>query len=172
MPRQLQLPESLNEQMAEIREVQKKIDEARKEFTRTMKRLTKPILQGMAVEIMRAHPEITKIRWSQYTPYFNDGSPCHFRVHEPEFAFTESFVDSITELKYEKYVCENDGGFYNVYSSGRGTPEFLKKLGVAQDNFYSLLEELEEALEDVFGDHAEVVVKSDGTFQVDRIDHD
>lgn len=172
MPRQLQLPEALNEKMGQIREAQKQIDEARKQFVRTMKRLTRPIIEEMGAEIMRAHPEITSIRWSQYTPYFNDGSPCTFRVYEPEFSFTESFVASLAELQYEKYVCENDEGFYNIYSSGRGTPEFLKKLGDAQNNFNLLLEELEESLEDVFGDHSQVTVKRDGTIQVERCDHD
>jgi hypothetical protein len=28
-----------------------------------------------------AHPEARGIKWSQYTPYFNDGDACVFRVH-------------------------------------------------------------------------------------------
>lgn len=172
MPRQLQLTESLNEKMGKIREAQNLINEAQKEFRRTMKQLTRPVISEMAADIMRAHPEITAIRWSQYTPYFNDGSPCTFRVYEPEFQFSDSFVTSIEELQYEKYVCENSEGFYNVYSSGRGTPEFLKKIGDAQNNFNLLLEHLEDGLEDAFGDHAEVTVKPNGTITVERCDHD
>jgi hypothetical protein len=49
-------------------------------------------------------PEITRIYWTQGTPSFNDGEPCYFSVHDPEFyledaeeeswLYTESDLDS------------------------------------------------------------------------------
>lgn len=33
-------------------------------------------------EVFDRHPELTAIKWVQYTPYFNDGDECVFRVCE------------------------------------------------------------------------------------------
>lgn len=35
--------------------------------------------------IFEAIPSIESFRWTQYAPYFNDGEPCTFRVHELTF---------------------------------------------------------------------------------------
>jgi hypothetical protein len=35
----------------------------------------------------------TYLVWAQYTPYFNDGDPCYFRVHTPELHFEGSDED-------------------------------------------------------------------------------
>jgi hypothetical protein len=34
--------------------------------------------------LFELHPDVAAIRWRQYTPYFNDGEPCTFRVCDPE----------------------------------------------------------------------------------------
>src|SRR5688572_125580 len=36
-------------------------------------------------ELLAAHPKIEAVKWTQYTPYFNDGDPCVFSVNEPDF---------------------------------------------------------------------------------------
>ncbi len=33
--------------------------------------------------IFDANPTLEAVRWTQYTPYFNDGEPCVFGVNEP-----------------------------------------------------------------------------------------
>ena len=33
-------------------------------------------------ELFEAHPRLRSVVWAQYTPYFNDGDPCYFRVGE------------------------------------------------------------------------------------------
>lgn len=33
-------------------------------------------------DVFVEHPTIQTISWTQYTPYFNDGEPCEFSVHD------------------------------------------------------------------------------------------
>src|SRR6478736_1430716 len=35
-----------------------------------------------AIDKVLALPNVDSLRWRQYTPYFNDGEPCEFDVHE------------------------------------------------------------------------------------------
>lgn len=44
-------------------------------------------IEGLEPVLMAllADPLITAFGWRQYTPYFNDGEPCYFMVHEPWF---------------------------------------------------------------------------------------
>lgn len=39
-------------------------------------------------------PMVTAIRWTQYTPYFNDGEACVFSVHEPSLRIDADFLES------------------------------------------------------------------------------
>lgn len=36
-------------------------------------------------DLFRTAPEIDRVYWTQYTPYFNDGSPCSFGVNDIYF---------------------------------------------------------------------------------------
>lgn len=52
------------------------------------------------------HPEVQTIHWTQYSPHFNDGEECIFRVHEPHFTYT-----NYTQLKSGEHVWgEGDDG--------------------------------------------------------------
>ena len=35
-------------------------------------------------ELFNKHSKLESFYWNQYTPYFNDGGPCYFRVHNEE----------------------------------------------------------------------------------------
>lgn len=166
MPReQLQLPDSVREKMQSIQD-------ARKTYEEAMKAHAKSIVTVLAGEIMTAHPEIQSIRWSQYTPYFNDGDACTFGVCEPELEFSQSFVASMGELGYDKFMDEMSDGFFTIYSYNRQAPEFLKVIAKKQRDFYSVLEELQDALEDAFGDHKRITIESTGIIHVDEYRHD
>ena len=39
-------------------------------------------LSALFQEVFERYPEITVIKWTQYTPYFNDGDTCEFYVNE------------------------------------------------------------------------------------------
>ena len=56
-------------------------------------------------ELFEKHPQLESVSWRQYTPYFNDGDPCYFRVgeFEPEFDGDEDEAsnDAVYELADE-----------------------------------------------------------------------
>lgn len=35
-----------------------------------------------ALDALLAFPEVEAVRWEQYTPYFNDGDACEFRIYD------------------------------------------------------------------------------------------
>jgi hypothetical protein len=60
-----------------LKEVKQEIDKA----TEKLRILLKPAFDA----VFERYPEVQAIRWTQYTPYFNDGEPCEFGVHDIEF---------------------------------------------------------------------------------------
>lgn len=79
-------------------------------------------------------PDVYGVKWTQYTPYFNDGAPCVFRVgHVSVFPTKEDFEGEDNDYEFESYG---------------GEPE-------------KSLNEIEDILETIFGDHTEVSVTRD-----------
>ena len=103
------------------------------------------------------NPDIQAIKWVQYTPYFNDGDPCEFRVGDFSFCNTDD-KEVLSDVWYDWY---NGDGEDPIISNNR------------TDAFESSY--LSSAAEDVmlatFGDHAEIIATIDG-FQVEHYDHD
>lgn len=148
-----------------------------------------------AIEKVIKHPEITGIGWTQYTPYFNDGEPCVFRVGDPYFSFAgdheteDSYFDyGWMEEDYEKtgrvwcgQYCnssildkvvgkdDKDWGEWGVNRRDRtwtwaadsgpdNAPD--PQLFIDVHEFVGLLRSghFEHAAEDLFGDHATVII--------------
>lgn len=68
----------------------KKVEELRQ----TMKTQGKIALQEDFVEFFGKHPMAKAVVWTQYTPYFNDGDACVFRLNEPEL---KVYLDKVTD---------------------------------------------------------------------------
>lgn len=100
-----------------------------------------------------AHPELLAIKWRQYTPYFNDGEPCTFRVGEFEMKLATTPEDG-SESDYE------EEGFESTYGDGP-IPEAVRTLARIDDEIY----------EHAFGDHCKVTATRDG-FEVEEYEHD
>lgn len=110
---------------------------------------------------MDEHPEIAAIRWEQYTPYFNDGDPCVFRVGE---------------LYYKLVGGDETGGDYGdgfEYLSTYRKPE-----GFMDQQWVKDLKELGSAISGAkdemlaaFGDHVRVIVTKEGV-DVEEYEHD
>jgi hypothetical protein len=131
---------------------------------------------------------VEAVKWRQYTPYFNDGDPCEFGVHEPTFKFTGVDIDP-EDTDY-------GDGFMSTYSFDYH-PELKKMLGAPSRSWkadekgewrhtpddqefaravYRLSSTIEggsayDVLMDAFGDHAEITVYSD-RIVVDEYSHD
>lgn len=88
------------------------------------------------------------IRWSQYTPYYNDGEPCTFSVDSPVLVMGED--------QYE----------YDIWNKG----EFLLNFPLLAETLWEdwldikkVIQEVDEDIfENLFGDHVEVCVNKKG----------
>jgi hypothetical protein len=71
---------------SDLKERLKKIDKIKTELKKAEKNATKEIM-GLLKDLMAQNPLIEGVRWTQYTPHFNDGEECIFGVNNPEFKF-------------------------------------------------------------------------------------
>lgn len=88
--------------------------------------------------------DITAIQWQQYTPYFNDGSDCHFSVYDPYFIKNSQKVYS--------YNCD---------------PRHKPILHAIEFN----VSEIDDTMLFAFGDHVQVTVYKD-TYVIEEYDHE
>lgn len=115
--------------------------------------------------IFAENPKLQAFKWTQYTPYFNDGESCEFSAHTeyPSLKF-----DGVAGEDEEDE--EDDGGFFEYinYDKAGYSPELIK----AGDAVKELLGSIQEDdLKKAFGDHVEVTATRKG-FEVDEYSHD
>lgn len=133
--------------------------EAAKKAKEEASALAKDHLTDEMTAIFNKHPELIAVRWTQYTPYFNDGDACEFSVHEPQFKFTVAGCEDIGE--------EDD--FEEVYTyKGCTTPQVKQDIAKAVQAIINGVDEAD--METLFGDHVEVTATREG-FQVDSYSH-
>lgn len=136
-------------------------------------------------EFFDKNPGITALKWTQYTPYFNDGDTCEFRVND--VYFTNAPADELDNISaWGEYEGEDDSVWVThnivyVLNSGRKYYEdevakILAAGGVDVDSC-NLIDkmiqssEMEEIMKEMFGDHVAVTATRDG-FDVNDYEHD
>lgn len=112
-----------------------------------------------------AHPEADEIRWRQYTPYFNDGEPCEFRVYDPELFLADGAEER-----------DEDAEGYCTWSLAHYPSDEHKPLiteGLVKDfeAVASMLQSDADSMRMIFGDHALVVATRNG-ISVEEYDHE
>ncbi len=128
-------------------------------------------------------PTIHSFGWRQYTPYFNDGDPCKFGVHEAWFLTVDDvanpdFSDDFDEEDYwPGYDHPTLGGRGSDWVNGRRvTKPYVGPDEARYDRAVALAEAItggafEDVLLDAFGDHARITVKATG-ITVETYEHD
>ncbi len=110
-----------------------------------MKVAAKAFFSDASKSLFEAHPELESFGWTQYTPYFNDGQPCVFSVHNDE-----------------PDVNGEDG--YDIDEDNALVP--------AQKEVVKFLQTFtDDDMETMFGDHCRVLVTRTG-IDVDEYSHD
>jgi hypothetical protein len=142
---------------------------------------------------------VEAVRWTQYTPYFNDGDPCEFGVHEPYVKITglddegdygDGFIDSWS-LTY-RLAPFPEGGYRNRSAAEidkyrrqheERRQEALQNLpeGFTADSMQTFADAMTEVsktlqaatdfMEAAFGDHVQITVTRNG-IEVDEYSHD
>lgn len=116
-------------------------------------------------EFFEAHSNVESVYWTQYTPYFNDGDPCYFSVHDFHLELAEAETED--EDDEDEDEDNTDYEMSAWYLSRKEDPE-LKKLG---EDLGTLSDIPDDVLESVFGDHCKVIATRDG-FNVKEYSHD
>jgi hypothetical protein len=153
--------DELQESFEQLKELnQKRIDLETKTWEKVIASLQKLINSNTEFMVAEKYPSgIIGVRWTQYTPYFNDGDPCVFRVGSPELLikptgiFEEDKVineDNETEIEFE-YLDE-----WGIGSCEELTDETKESLKNVISSFDDVLEKLETFLENQYGNHVTV----------------
>jgi hypothetical protein len=132
-------------------------------------------------EFWALNPGITAVVWTQYAPYFNDGDPCEFSVHEVAFtnATGEVLNENIDSIAWADYDDEGEDGFfsfadYSVERILKENPEFASEVNQESIKALSTLlnsSVMEDIMEATFGNDALVIATREG-FEVQEYDHD
>lgn len=114
-------------------------------------------------------PGVEAIRWRQYTPYFADGDPCEFGVHDVYIRFSPLDDDEDERGDYEDgFVSE-----FDISYSRTDFPElddnFLHELKTVTKEWDVLNKD--EVCKRNFGDHSTVIATKEG-FNVESYDHE
>ena len=128
-------------------------------------------------------PTMKAFGWRQYTPYFNDGEPCVFSVHQPWFLTDADPDPDDVEDNYQYELSSwSDGhpSLGQVKTQWSGTEvvsaDYTGPDRARYDRVKALSDaieggEFEDVLLEAFGDHAEVRVTAAG-ITVDTYEHD
>lgn len=114
-------------------------------------------------EVFSSVPGLNKIGWTQYTPYFNDGEECVFGVSDPSF--------DIKELNDEPEKEEDNSNVWKWASSYRIKDKRPKEQYETIKAFEDLINNNEDALRSVYGDHAKIIITPEN-IEVTEYEHD
>lgn len=144
----------------------------KEEFEKKVKAEGKKLINDALQAVFEKFPNLTAIRWRQYTPYFNDGEACVFGVGEISF-----------KLKGVENEDGEEGGDYgDGFLSDYDISDYVGHKRVEKPEYKGLLGEIEslnksfskveECLQMVFGDHACVTAYPGGKVEVEEYEHD
>jgi len=167
--------------MSKIEEFHKK----KQEFNELIKKEGRAALIESFQEVFQRVPELETLTWTQYTPYFNDGEPCEFSVHE----FNATFNVPVKDQVYKGQKVPGDyrsGSIYVIeerapgeefeeiaYGVSRDVTEdpILTKTRDAIKTLNNAKSSCEEIFQAAFGDGVKVIA-SRGGFDVEEYNHD
>lgn len=142
----------------ELADAEKNLKKHHEKYVKEMKEGLTEIFKGF----FQYQPTVQAVVWEQYTPYFNDGEECVFRVGDPVYV-TKNFDPKNRENSSYEY--EDD----ELYES---VNEYEKsELSKACSAFSKLLHRNDEILKELYGNHVTVFLTPEEVFVTDY-DHD
>jgi hypothetical protein len=176
----------LTDLLDNIKEITARIERHQIELREASKEAFK---EGMR-HFFEQYPFVAMVAWTQYTPWFNDGDPCEFGVHDFTF-HTHKDVNGDdeeggdSEAYYERYYedgpefaskCRKE--LYTGYSETERrsiyerNEQFDPQYAEAKETASKLLNAIpQDIYRSMFGDHVAVKVTRDGV-DVEEYEHD
>lgn len=134
-----------------LTEVVNNYNRALRELKTAMGERFKAELKTAFKAVFAEYPNVTRLEWTQYTPYFNDGDICVFSVNEVEI-----WDDTVGK--------DDEVGVYVCWGEGRQRYPMIADLA---DN----LSRADTLLLEMFGDHCRITVTPEG-IDVEEYEHD
>jgi len=114
--------------------------------------------------------EVTRVRWPQYTDWFNDGEPCTFSVHDLQIEVNGEWIDSYDikqpEDKMPEWYKNNPSSQKYWLEKVVATPAINAAMSL-HESFIAL----GEVCKQVFGDHVQITCSPDN-IEVAEYEHD
>jgi hypothetical protein len=138
------------------------------------------LFKDITKEFFDKNPGITAVRWTQYTPYFNDGDTCEFTVNDPVFtnaseeelynvsAWGEYEGEDETVWALESYVLTGTSKWHEE------TREKVSNVNIDSCHMFAKMinsSEMEDVMLAMFDDHVVVTATRNG-FDVTDYEHD
>jgi hypothetical protein len=120
------------------------------------------------------YPELSAIRWEQYTDYFNDGDQVSFSVHELEWQRTGT-KHEFNYLPHEAKIplSAEDKKYYETYHLDLITIDNWWLLARDLHSFCDDIQYQQDLMLAIFGDHKTITLYRDGKIKIDKNeDHD
>jgi hypothetical protein len=135
------------------------LHEKQEALRQQMREQGKTLIADALKEVFEKHPELLAVRWAQYTPYFNDGDACTFRVNDADlrFAFTDDNEDATDGFIDSDYYLEKK--------------EEKEKWSAAAEDIANITAH-EDILLETFGNDQEITVNRDGSTEQEEYSHD
>lgn len=115
------------------------------------------------------NPGVSALKWTQYTPYFNDGDACEFRVND--VYFTNAQGNELNNVSvWGEYEGEDENVWVEYYAKSLAGKEGVD---VSSCDFISDMiqsSEMEDIMKEMFDDHVYVTVTRSG-IDVDEYEH-
>lgn len=174
----------------------------RKELVAQLDSLNREIFSDGCKDLFISIPEVSSFSWNQYTPYFNDGDECVFRVNtEPRSVTINGITINVEDgwpHVYEVEYGKNPEGktweeknpaksqeqiekeaIESIFDDSDGEEHKFTELGISYARYQAILNaskflwgQDEDTMKDTFGDHVEVTLNSDGTSSDEGYEHD
>ena len=151
-----------------IKEIMKELKDLQAKFENESKQVFGKVMKSF----FESFPEVERIVWTQYTPYFNDGDPCEFTIGEMFFVphNIKDDDDNAIDPDCMNYYDWNEYSFSSYHDAGNPLKPSVE-LGTAMDDVESMLDDVEDFLRSTLGEHMEITVTKDGIETVEY-DHD
>jgi len=144
----------------------------KKRYDKMVQAFKEEDFKGWFIEFFKLYPFVTKIQWTQYAPYFNDGDPCVFAVHKPELELALSYIEKNPglELSISEFRNDESEQYLVTYGFTKEQRKQYPDLGEAVQSLRDLFE-AEDILKHVFGEDTAVCVTPE-EIVCDEYEHD
>lgn len=129
----------------------------KQKMTEDLKAFGQDLFKPFFEKLFLDHPDAQRVRWTQYTPHFNDGDPCVFNVHEAQ----------VSKLSDAEDLTGDEDNWYESWTV-KEEPS-LASCAQAVGKFFN---GIEDCLEAAFGDGVQVIVERSGAITIDDYNHD